>query len=293
MPKISCIMPVYNTEKYLEECIESILNQTFIDFEFIISNDGSTDRSSEIIKKYAKKDSRIIFLDNKKNRWIVDNLNDCLDMAQWEYIAIMESDDVSMPERFAEQVKYLDKNPDVSLVWSWWDIIDENWNKKWEMNPAIKYKEIKNTVFNLKTFSSPFINPSVMFRKTILGIVWKYNKKYDFIQDYEFFTRIILMWIRVENLSLILLRYRVHSSSNSANRFKNIYRKILDLQFEMIEKFNLKLWMFIKYKLFLKYVWFIILNQYIIRFVKQIWIYGFLSNFWRKYVLQIKTNLTY
>jgi len=75
-------MPVYNTEKYLEECIESILNQTFADFEFIISDDGSTDKSKEIIKKYAEKDSRIVFLNNPKNRGICANLNDCINIAK-------------------------------------------------------------------------------------------------------------------------------------------------------------------------------------------------------------------
>ncbi|MDD2891807.1 MAG: glycosyltransferase [Candidatus Gracilibacteria bacterium] len=280
-------MPVYNTAKYLEECIDSILNQTFTDFEFIISDDGSSDGSKEIIKSYAEKDNRVIFLDNPKNRGIVDNLNDCLAIAKGEYIAIMESDDISISERFAEQIKYLDKNPDISLIGSWGDIIDENGVIQGGMTPIGDYNKIYEMVSNLKTFSSSFINPSVMFRKKILNKTGKYDKKYDFIQDYEFFTRVILMGIKVENLSLILIKYRVHSSSNSANRFKKIYHRILNLQFEIIEKFNLKLGIFFKYKLYLKYVWFIILNQYIICFIKQIGIYSFLSNYWRKYVLRI------
>jgi len=89
MPKISCIMPVYNTAEYLDEAIQSILHQSFSDFEFIISDDGSNDWSKEIIKKYTSQDSRIIFLDNPKNRGICANLNDMVQIAKWEYIAIM------------------------------------------------------------------------------------------------------------------------------------------------------------------------------------------------------------
>lgn len=100
MPKISCIMTTYNSEKYLRTAIESILNQTFKDFEFIISEWWSTDDTKKIIKEYMKKDNRIILIDNTVNLTNCECLNQCLEMAKWEYIAIMESDDYSTEDRF-------------------------------------------------------------------------------------------------------------------------------------------------------------------------------------------------
>ena len=92
--KVSVLMPAYNVEKYVGEAIESILNQTFKDFEFIIINDGSTDNTPKIIKEYAKKDKRIKFIDNKKNKGFIASLNECLDNATGEYVAKMDSDDI-------------------------------------------------------------------------------------------------------------------------------------------------------------------------------------------------------
>ena len=112
-PCVSVLMPAYNVEKYVGAAIESILNQTFSDFEFIIINDGSTDDTANIIKKYAAQDKRIRFIDNHENRGFIARLNDCLDLARGKYVAKMDSDDISLPERFAKQVDFLNTNPDV------------------------------------------------------------------------------------------------------------------------------------------------------------------------------------
>ncbi|MDD2913253.1 MAG: glycosyltransferase family 2 protein, partial [Candidatus Pacebacteria bacterium] len=111
-PKISIIMPVYNVETFLSEAIESVLNQTFYDFEFVIINDGSTDNSLEIIKNYEKKDSRIVLLDNKENLGITKSLNIGLNKARGEYIARMDGDDISEKERIEIQYDFLKKNRD-------------------------------------------------------------------------------------------------------------------------------------------------------------------------------------
>jgi glycosyltransferase involved in cell wall biosynthesis len=98
-PRISVVMPAYNSERYIGEAIESILNQTFTDFEFIIINDGSMDDTAKIVLQYANKDKRIKFINNKDNRGIVSVLNQGLDLAKGEYIARMDSDDISLPTR--------------------------------------------------------------------------------------------------------------------------------------------------------------------------------------------------
>ena len=109
MPKISVIMPNYNAWKYISEAIQSVLNQTFGDFEFIIIDDCSADNSWEIIQEFAKKDSRIIALRNAKNLMVCRTANRALDMVRSEFIARLDSDDVALPERFSQQLDFLEK----------------------------------------------------------------------------------------------------------------------------------------------------------------------------------------
>src|SRR5690606_25345296 len=110
-PVISVVMPVYNSERYLAEAIESILNQTFADFEFLIFDDGSTDRSPEIIREYARKDARIIPQFSPINRGYVVHLNEGIRRSRGRYIARMDSDDVALSTRLELQAKFLSKNP--------------------------------------------------------------------------------------------------------------------------------------------------------------------------------------
>src|SRR5688500_15808321 len=114
-PAVSCVMTVFNTERYLREAVESILAQTLADFEFIIIDDGSTDASPQILREYAARDSRIRLV-SRPNTGIVKAANEGIGMARAKYLARMDSDDVSLPHRFATQVKYLDEHPDCVLV---------------------------------------------------------------------------------------------------------------------------------------------------------------------------------
>ncbi len=157
-PLVSVIMPVYNAEKYVGEAIESILNQTFTDFEFLIFNDGSTDNSSKIIKSY--KDDRIIFFDYKENFGYVKHLNDGIKLAKGEYIARMDADDISLPERFQKQYDFLEKNKDVVLCGTWYRVLGTD-------------KEYHTLTNNDKLSVHLFFNngighPTVFFRKNIL-----------------------------------------------------------------------------------------------------------------------------
>ncbi|MCP8319033.1 MAG: glycosyltransferase, partial [Candidatus Methylarchaceae archaeon HK01B] len=125
-PKITILMSVYNGEKYLREAIDSILNQTFKDFEFLIINDGSTDRTVEILRSYH--DSRIKIITNEKNMGLTKSLNKGLKIARSEYVARMDADDISYPRRLEVQYEYMKKNPDVGIVGSWNDVIDDKGN---------------------------------------------------------------------------------------------------------------------------------------------------------------------
>jgi glycosyltransferase involved in cell wall biosynthesis len=115
-PTVSVVMPVYNGEPYLKEAVESILNQTFSDFEFIIIDDGSTDNSWDILIAYAAQDSRIVLSRNPENIKLIKTLNKGLNLARGEYIARMDADDISLPERLERQVAYLQRHPEVGLV---------------------------------------------------------------------------------------------------------------------------------------------------------------------------------
>ena len=115
-PRISVLMTAYNSQQYVAQAMESILNQTFSDFEFIIINDGSTDDTARIIRQYATRDSRIKFIDNKVNKGLISVLNQGLELCKGEYIARMDSDDISIPTRFALQLEYMDAHPDVGVL---------------------------------------------------------------------------------------------------------------------------------------------------------------------------------
>ena len=128
-PKISVMMIVYNAEKFIREAIESILNQTFSDFEFIILDDHSTDNSYEIINEYAKRDNRILVLHNEKNLGIAESRTKCIKFAKGKYIAIADADDISIPTRLEKQLKYLEEHKEYGVVGSFLELFDSETGK--------------------------------------------------------------------------------------------------------------------------------------------------------------------
>ena len=125
MPKVSVLMGAYNCAPYLAEALDSVLNQTFDDFEVVIVNDGSKDNSAEIIKEYAEKDSRIVFIENDRNHGLAYTLNHGLEYVQGEYIIRMDGDDISKPERFERLVAAAKEHPDFDVIGSGCDLFDE------------------------------------------------------------------------------------------------------------------------------------------------------------------------
>lgn len=200
-------MPVYNTkEEYLRASIESILNQTFTDFEFIIVNDGSTNNAEEVILSY--KDDRIKYF-KQENLGIVGALNNAWAKASGKYLARMDSDDIAYPERFAKQIEFLEENPEYSLVGSWAKIIHSN--------NLIKLPQ-DITIMDLLA-DCMFIHPSIMFRKADFE---KFNIHYEtgfeYAEDYYMYARAIKC-LKMTNLQEVLLDYRVYpENSSSKNR---------------------------------------------------------------------------
>lgn len=204
---ISVIMSVYNAEKYLREAIESILDQSFDDFEFIIVDDKSIDNSAHIIKSYAKRDNRIKYIKNDTNRGLTYSLNKALKLAKGKYIARMDADDISIKERLEVQYNYLENNKDVFLLGTSAYNIDEDGEIVGERNIPLEYEKIKKKI----NLVNPIIHPSVMFRKKDVLAIGGYNENFKKVQDYELWFRIIANGLKVENLKDRLLYYRVNS----------------------------------------------------------------------------------
>jgi glycosyltransferase involved in cell wall biosynthesis len=210
MSKITVFMPVYNSEKYLKESIDSILNQTIKEFEFLIIDDGSTDSSVDIIKQYN--DDRIRLVCNEENKGLPYTRSKGLSLATGEYIALLDSDDISYPNRLEEQINYLDKNKDVIAVSSLFDFY---------VNGHIQSKKYiyKNACDNdnflriLMMFTNPIMNSAAMFRKSFIE---KYNINYRkecFVaQDYAFWTDCI-KYGKIHIVPLNLIAYRTGHAS--------------------------------------------------------------------------------
>ncbi|MGI2130659.1 glycosyltransferase family 2 protein [Shewanella baltica] len=201
-PKISVIMTAYNSEKYIKEAIESILWQTYSDFELIIVNDGSNDLTLDIIYELQKSDSRIKVID-KKNTGIIDSANLGLKLAQGDYVARMDSDDISHPTRFYEQVKFLNDNTDVTAVSSAVLHIGNCSNFSF---PSTQTDQLN--------FIPELVNPALMFRrKDILKYNIDYKSEHLYAEDCGFLYSLVKAGLKLSNLDLPLLLYRVHNKS--------------------------------------------------------------------------------
>ena len=188
-------MSVYNGEKFLRQSIESILKQSYIDFELIIIDDCSTDGSCSIIESY--KDKRIRFIKNKKNMRLPASLNKGIRLAKGKYIARMDADDISMPERFAKQVAYLDAHNDIVVVGGGFQAIDEEGNELYKYHPL---KGEKLTKYCL--MPSPLVHPSVMMRRdVIVDNNLFYDEQYSSAQDYDLWQRVSKKF-RIDNLNI-------------------------------------------------------------------------------------------
>lgn len=227
-PKISVVMPAYNAENYIREAIDSILAQTFRDFEFLIIDDGSTDHTVEIIRSYS--DSRIRLYQNERNMGVAATLNRGLDLARGEYIARMDADDISLPERFAKQAAYMDAHPDVAVCGSNIILFSEGAPERPYFYASSDAQIRANMVFN-----SAFAHPSVFLRKHVLEKArLRYDCQYEKAEDYELWVR-ILQHAKGKNIQEPLLRYRSHAAQTKYVHTKtqhtaaqNVRKKILE-----------------------------------------------------------------
>lgn len=216
MPEVSIILPVYNGGPHLSKAIDSILTQSFSDFELIIVNDGSTDNSEQIISGYN--DPRIVHIANEVNSGLVFTLNKGIGRASGKYIARMDADDICLKERLAIQKKWLDENPGTSMVACTIQFIDENdtvtghWQTDLDtVSAASIRKELPH--------QNCIAHPTIMIRSEILK-AYRYKAYQKNIEDYDLWLRLEADGKKIEKISSALLLYRVHAQSVTSTYLK-------------------------------------------------------------------------
>lgn len=229
MPKVTVLMSVYNTEEeYLREAIESILNQTYKDFEFLIINDGSTNNAEDVILSY--KDNRIRYVLNEQNLRLIASLNKGLDMAQGEYIARFDSDDISRSQRLEKQVKFMDEHPNIGLLGTQY----ESFPKKRVSDGLTDSKLIKEA---LLVSSNQMGHPTVMIRTSVLREHrLKYDKDALHVEDYKLWLD-MADFTDIANLNDILLDYRRHRGSICSNNTINQNLTVQKIMFNAQAKY--------------------------------------------------------
>lgn len=207
-PAVSVLMGVYNCASTVGPSIESVLGQTFADFEFIICDDGSSDGTYEAVERYAKADRRIRLIRNERNLGLSRTLNKCIELARGRYLARMDGDDLSLPARFERQVRFLDGHPEFALCGSSFEFIDAagSWG-------TLFYPEYPDTRSFL--LRSPFAHPTIMIRADAMRALGGYRVGAGVgrSEDYDLFLRLYAVGYKGYNFQDILFRYREDRSS--------------------------------------------------------------------------------
>lgn len=233
-PLVSIIMPVYNPGQFLAPAMESILAQTYTNWELIAVDDASTDDSYKILKIYAKNDKRIKVFKNKINVGVSKTANIALQLAKGQFIARMDSDDVMYPNRLEEQVKYLQANSDVILVGGQCLLINEDGIKIGEKRFPTNYQDLKKMIF----WNIPVQQPSTMVNRILLpkDFVW-YDNKFTSAEEVELLFKFFKLG-KVVNLKSYLLKYRIHGKNTSLINPKETFYLTFQSRLKAIYKYG-------------------------------------------------------
>lgn len=205
-PIISVIMPAYNASRFLDESIQSILNQTFKDFEFIIVDDCSTDDTSLIIKKYMAQDPRIIYRRNEKHIDQLIGRNTAFGYARGDYIAMLDADDIALPRRLEIQYDYLCRHPDTALVGGGAEIINDQGVVIGHKNPEEYFELLKYRLL----LRNPMFHSAMFFIKDIIVKTGGYDSEYLYAEDYRLYYSLMKNGCRIGNVPEVVIKYRCH-----------------------------------------------------------------------------------
>lgn len=255
LPKISVLMSCYNSERFLDDAIVSILTQDYTNFEFIIIDDGSTDDTLNIITKYSKNDSRISVV-TQENVGLTKSLNKGIDLARGEFIARMDADDISLPFRFSRFIKYINSFPDVQLYSTPAILLNESDSSESLIPNIFRRKFFDNRMLN---YYCSLLHGTLIVRTDIIKKL-KYNESYICAQDFELYQRVISMGYKIsydpENTSYKL---RIHDSNITKTKSStqmDAFKSVLKLRNKKYYKPNLPnriLFLLIDAILFLKF----------------------------------------
>lgn len=234
-PIISVILPVYNADKYLQSAIDSILNQTYTNFELFLMDDGSTDGSANIIAGNASNDSRIKSIKNSENKGLIYTLNKGLNLVNGKYIARMDADDKAHPERFREQVDYMELHPDIDLLGTNYSIIG---NRTGESDLPLNSEEISLFLY----FKNVIAHPTVMMRTTVIKEHQiKYNPKAIHMEDWALWLE-LKKYCKIANHKSSLLEYRIEGQNISIKNWETRQERATEiLKFHLDDIYNVKI----------------------------------------------------
>jgi glycosyltransferase involved in cell wall biosynthesis len=215
-PRVSIVLPVYNAQRYLDQTMCSLVEQTFADFEIIVINDGSTDDSLEILRTHGRRDKRISII-TRPNTGLVGALQDGLRAAQTDLIARMDADDIALPQRLEKQVAYMDAHPECVLLGTFVRAIDPHGMSIWdETQIPLEHAEIDAALMQGR--GGVVRHPTAMLRRDAIQKVGSYRDEFNCAEDLDLFLRLAEVG-RVANLPEILLLYRQHYGSINRTRY--------------------------------------------------------------------------
>lgn len=223
-PLVTVLMPVYNAERFLKQAIESVLSQTFTNFEFLIINDGSTDQSVNIIQSFS--DNRIVLIHNEKNCGVIDTLNKGIMLAKGKYIARMDADDIAIPTRFEKQIVYLEQYSKIDVLATHIFQINAEEEKLGTWDKDIQ-NNVPEDIYRTMAKTCCIAHPTVMMRTAVVRD-YMYNKKQKGSEDWDLWMRMLSDGKRIDKVPEFLLRYRMHAASVTAihNREVRLEKKI-------------------------------------------------------------------
>jgi glycosyltransferase involved in cell wall biosynthesis len=235
MPSVSILMPVYNAGPYLSEAIESMLNQTYTDFDLIVLDDCSTDNSAEVAKSFT--DSRIVYHRNEVNSGLANNLNTGLKMAKGKYIARMDGDDISLPHRLQTQIDFMESNPDIDLCSCAMQMFGAD-NQLW-----VRDRDPEQVKISMM-FYSAVLHASSVFRKDVFeNNNLYYNQETFPAEDYDLWSRAIFH-CKMVNLPDVMYLYRMHGTQvtfmdkRSVEKCREIQLKYLQRALPELKKYD-------------------------------------------------------
>lgn len=265
-PKISVLIPLYNSQDFIADTVKSILNQTFQDFELILLNDKSTDNTAQVIA--GIKNPRIRYYENEHNLGISASRNKLIELSCGEYLAILDHDDISLPQRLEKQAAFLDAHPDISAVGSATELFcgrcEKGWRaalKRWFINLGWVWRQYPRPDIRAAVQGCPIMHPSSMIRRKDLD---KYNLRYNPVfspaEDFGLWVDMLIHGLKLANLQEVLFKYNLHGNNLSLvrkaemaeadRRVKTKIKKHLNLP----EEYNYPYWKVMLHKLRWKYL---------------------------------------